>query len=301
MLAVMSHPISIHIGSYHVATLTFREEASALAERGARRTPAGFIVGIPAKLQFLPKGRAPGIAHVARIRVQLQLDDGYGTEIGLALDDRIHAGSEHGNELKTDIELRGTYEALEALEAYRSGQPPKLTIQAWVEGFFAIDVPDFEVAFQSKPEVTYGTTQVTYPRDGWNKILDLLGKRNVLVEIPTSQKVGGQWHEIYKGLTEASQAFDRGGEDGWKASVVASRLALEKWRIFEEPTFGPGWKAPTQTERESWTGMQRMEAVRYWLLQVAHLGPHTFADVWTREDALLVLATLSTLLSVRNV
>jgi len=35
-------------------------------------------------------------------------------------------------------------------------------------------------------------------------------------------------------------------------------------------------------------------------MQSAHLGPHTPAEEWTRDDALLLLSTLSALLAERK-
>lgn len=296
----MSYAINIHIANDQVATLILEETTGSLMARGARRTPNGFILGIPARLRFRAQGNAQGIAHVRHIRVHLQLEDGFGTEFGIGTDDSIYAGTISGNECSTNVEMRGTYEALEALEGYRQGQPPKFTARAWVEAFYAVEVPGLGLKIQSKPEICYGDTQVNYPRDGWNHILDLVGRRNVLVEIPKSNTLGAEWNEIYKFLSEGSRAYDRGGNDGWKACVVACREGLAKWRGLEQTTFGPGWKAPSREENEEWSGAQRMNALRYWLLQVAHLGPHTVEDIWTREDALLVLATLSTLLNARS-
>jgi len=61
------------------------------------------------------------------------------------------------------------------------------------------------------------------------------------------------------------------------------------------------WKGTfAGTDRESRTKKQRLNALRWHLMQAAHLGPHTGAEEWSRDDALLMLSVLSALLAERK-
>lgn len=116
---------------------------------------------------------------------------------------------------------------------------------------------------------------------------------NVLLEIPLPTSPPAPWDEVWNALTEARDTFEHGGSTGWKGCVTAVRLALDKWRQIEEEDLGP-------TDKQARTKLQRFENLRWNLLQYAHYGPHSRADEWTRDDALLMLAALSTLLAVRK-
>ena len=97
---------------------------------------------------------------------------------------------------------------------------------------------------------------------------------------------------------EARDAFEQGGTTGWKTCGAAVRRALEKWVQIEDKE--PGWKPPNKEERENRTKRQRLYILRWHLLQLAHLAVHSSADEWSRDDALLMLSTLSALLAERK-
>jgi hypothetical protein len=99
---------------------------------------------------------------------------------------------------------------------------------------------------------------------------------------------------------EAGDSFEQGGTTGWKGCVVAVRLTLEKWQKIEPEQHGPGWKSPAPADRQARTWRERLDNVRWHLLQCAHDAAHSAADEWTRDDAILMLATLSSLLAERK-
>ncbi len=123
---------------------------------------------------------------------------------------------------------------------------------------------------------------------------------NVLVEIPLPGSPSLDWDEVWKALIDARNAFEQGGSTGWKGCVTSVRLALERWQQIEKEDMGPGWKAPSMQERKDRTKKQRTDNLRWHLYQCAHLGAHSSADEWTRDDALLLLSTLSALLAERK-
>jgi hypothetical protein len=98
---------------------------------------------------------------------------------------------------------------------------------------------------------------------------------------------------VWHALRDARDSFDTGGSTGWKNCVTAVRLALEEWRKIEQEDKG---LADTQAR----TKIQRIDNLRWHLIQLAHYAAHTKADEWTRDDALLALSTLSALLAVRK-
>ena len=60
------------------------------------------------------------------------------------------------------------------------------------------------------------------------------------------------------------------------------------------------WQAPRPSDRNSRSKHQRMDNLRWHLLQYAHLAPHTEAGEWSRDDAVLAISTLCSLLAVRD-
>lgn len=158
--------------------------------------------------------------------------------------------------------------------------------------------------FLTEPQRLYSRTgyiQVTYPRELWVDMLRRLGvAENVLVEVPLPPVPSDPWNGVWQALIDARNAFEQGGSTGWQATVTAVRHALALWHDIENEDQGPGWKTPSQPDRELRTKQQRLDALRWHLRQVAHLAPHSRAEEWTRDDALLMLTTLSTLLAERK-
>jgi hypothetical protein len=68
----------------------------------------------------------------------------------------------------------------------------------------------------------------------------------------------------------------------------------------EREDIGPGWKNPEKADRESRTARQRLDAIRWHLREFAHLAAHSGAEHWSREDAVLLLSSVSALLALRR-
>jgi hypothetical protein len=122
----------------------------------------------------------------------------------------------------------------------------------------------------------------------------------VLIEIPFPSDPPTDWELVWHALRDARDSFDRGGSTGWKNCVASVRLALEKWHGIEKEDQGPGWQRPSTTDLQARTKEQRIDTIRWHLIQLAHCAAHTRADEWNRDDALLVLSTVSALLAVRK-
>jgi len=123
----------------------------------------------------------------------------------------------------------------------------------------------------------------------------------VLVEIPFAFDPPSGWEPVWHALLDARNSFDTGGSTGWKNCIASARHALEEWQKIEKEDSGPGWQRPSQADLQSRSKSQRIDNIRWHLMQVAHFAVHSKADEWTRDDALLVLSTLSALIAVATV
>ena len=101
-------------------------------------------------------------------------------------------------------------------------------------------------------------------------------------------------------LRAARDALNKGGTTGWKSVIAECRTALEIWRTIEAPDLGPGQPDPTQADRTARTWGQRVDQLRWHLHHLTHDAVHGHADECTRDDAVLVLATLAGLLAMRK-
>ena len=63
---------------------------------------------------------------------------------------------------------------------------------------------------------------------------------------------------------------------------------------------GPGWTRPNGDDLRNRTTRQRLDNIRWYLREYSHLAPHSGAEEFTRDNAILMLSTLSALLVVRR-
>lgn len=99
---------------------------------------------------------------------------------------------------------------------------------------------------------------------------------------------------VWEGLRNARIAFEQGESTGWKGCVMGVRLALENWQKIEPEDL-------SQNEKTKRTKRQRLDHLRWSLLQIGHFLSHNGAEECSRDDALLLLSTLSRLLAERTV
>src|SRR5262249_49230904 len=204
----------------------------------------------------------------------------------------------------THMTWLGSLAELSVYEKLRDGGGGQFDIQFEGELFYLVPAPQSHHMFRTEPErfrSKAGFTTITYPKEVWVKMLRGLGvAENVLVEVPLPGSPSPDWDGVWKALVDARNAFEQGGSTGWKGCVTAVRLALETWQGIEKEQMGPGWSAPSQADRRARTKKERLDNLRWHLLQIAHLGAHTGAEEWSRDDALLMLSTLSALLAERK-
>jgi hypothetical protein len=289
--------------------ITFEENPAHLH---AQRTAAGFKLSIPIKIGFysvLDGEPMPMLSNLRGTVLVINSLNGSKLEVGRVYNDSWFTGYRRREEDPRSLRERedsltweGSLTELAVFEKFRDGRVPQLEIDLRGEFCFLLSRVHQYLGVRTEPQQFYSSNaQITYPREVWIKMLRGLGvAENVLVEVPLPGVPSADWDPVWKGLIDARNYFEQGGETGWKGCVSSVRLALEKWQKKEAEDPGPGFVKPSVADRESRTKKQRLDQLRWDLLQMAHQGPHTHTDLWTRDDALLMLSTLSALLAERK-
>lgn len=291
-------------------SITFDENPQHLH---ARRTADGFKLSIPVKIGFYTfvEGEPQPMLSNLHGTVLAGGPNSPTMEIGRVYsDDWFTAYSRQKDEPETirerdaSLTWQGSLTELATFERMREGNVPQIDIDLRGEFCYLLPGAHRYYGVRTEPQRFFlrdgGNVRVSYPREVWNKMLQNLGvAENVLVEVPLPGNPSGDWDPVWRALVDARNYFEQGGSTGWKGCVASVRLALEKWRDVEVEDPGPGFVRPSVADREARTKKQRLDQLRWDLLQMAHQGAHTHTEMWTRDDALLMLAMLSALLAER--
>lgn len=195
-----------------------------------------------------------------------------------------------------------TFATMAVYERIRENREPQfaINVQASVRYLLQSTVPRFQIA-NSPAETFCGHTTIKYSRDAWVATLRQIGFRDsVIVEIPYPSEPPHEWESVWNALADARNAFDKGGTTAYIDAARSVRHALEKWQDIEKEEMGPGWTPPKRDEREARTVNQRIDNIRWHLMQLAHESAHTGSEKWSRDEALLLLNTLAALIAVRK-
>lgn len=270
----------------------------------AYRTAAGFDIRLPLTIRLQLASAldpCPMLSNVSAVIVAMNKAENALT-VGHARQEGWVTGAVKEWSGPSELVWTDALPVLLAYERFRDGGPPRFRIAVTAE--LCHLVPPALAGtrrWRTEPWVVHGEAEVVYPTEAWVQMLKELGvAQPVLIEVPLSASPPTPWDAVWRAVAEAGTAFDRGGETGWKASVSAVRLALDEWRGIEREQPGPGWKPPSREELEKWTTRERIDGIRWLLRHYANLAPHTGAEQWTRDDAVLMLSTLSALLVVRE-
>jgi hypothetical protein len=282
-------------GSEIVGSITFSTSPYA-----SGRTASGVRICIPASVRFWPpqSSQTSLLLENLAVTVFAQASDGE-KEIGNARysETLTTANMDRPIQFMFDLGLA----AIAFYERLRNGAEPKFRfhVSGAIRFLFSSGHAHHQIASTASP--FHADCHVQYSRDSWTGTLrDLKVRDCILVEIPFPSDPPNEWEAVWQALRDARDSFESGGSTGWKNCVSSVRLALEKWRDFEPENQGLGWKRPDKIDLESRTKEQRMDAVRWHLMQCAHQGPHTTSEGWTRDDALLALATLTAMIAARK-
>lgn len=291
--------VEIRLGGWIVGEWTFNEAPNELV---AERTSEGFRAELPSRVTLRMKESGHLWPMVSGLRARVHVDGSETLDLGIATDFGLYQGTSPQSEVDARLEWRGTIETLQQFEKIRNGGPATLVLDCQAE-VCQLYAPNGVPPLRSIPELVRGSVRITYAKETWVHTLNRLNAMaTILVEFPLRPSPPSPWDEVWKALHEAQESFAQGGSTGWKGCVVSIRHALEQWREIdqEREDMGPGWKAPSVPDRESRTRKQRMDNLRWHLMQCAHLAAHSPAEDWTRDDAAALLATLAGLLALRN-
>jgi len=263
----------------------------------AERIGGGLMIRLPSTLTIRYSGRGPQ-PLASNLSMQVIVE---GRELGIATDSGFYSAAHPQSELRISMLWRVPSSVLEQYEQMRNGGPVKFTFAVRGEICGLVDAGN-GVQLRSAPEMITGSAlDVSYGREVWTSMLNAAGHGlNVLVEVPIRPAPPAPWDEIWKSLADARASFDQGGTTGWRNCVTSIRHALELWQQHEQEDHGLGWHAPSTNDRRARTAKQRLDNLRWDLLQCAHQGPHTHGDDWSREEAVFLLSSLAALLGVRN-
>jgi hypothetical protein len=288
----LSHIQILLNGMERIGFISFTEAVQSLS---GMRTASGFRLHLPALITFLPPSASQSPLMLENLRAVFIAD---GVEIGNANYMPI---------LRTTVReqpIGFTWDwpisALAVYEQIRNGR--EASFQVRVSGdirFVLAGQPGREPC--SIASTFHEQGDVRYSKEVWTNTMRQLNLLDaVLVEIPFPSDPPNGWEPIWQALRDARNSFDAGGATGWKNCVASVRHALEEWQGLEKEDQGPGWQRPATADLQRRTKEQRIDNIRWHLIQVAHYAAHTKADEWTRHDALLALSTLSALIAVRK-
>jgi hypothetical protein len=277
-----------------VGKITFDEAPRQLS---AQRTAAGFELQLPMTVQLKLNSTLDPCPMLSNISAVITAVNDAGKEVTLTrvrhygwLIGAVKESSTPAVMIWSDSLL-----ALIAYERFRDGRRPRFKIALNAE--LCKLVPPSLVGGprrRTEPFTVQGTADVSYPSDVWVKLVrDLAISYPVLIEVPLPSSPPSPWDGVWRAIGEATTAFERGGETGWKGCISAVRLALDRWREVEAEDMGP-------SDLKKRTTKQRLDNIRWHLREYTHLAPHSGAEEFTRDDALLMLSTLSALLGVRK-
>lgn len=292
----MPQSIEIKMSMKQVGEILFDEAPSQFI---GSRTASGFRLKIPASINLSQNtGEAP-LPMVSNLRAVIFVNKDPQTEVqvGLAEDSAWYFG---GGNPQINLIWTDAMSTLAYIEKCRDGQRPQLKLELRAEGCWLLQHQNQD-RIRTAPYYIGGKVTLTYPKEVWVKMLrDMKFSENVLLEVPLPSTPPTQWDKVWSALVEARSALEQGGATGWKSCVSAVRLALEEWRSIEKEEMGPGGTTPSTNDLKSRSKQQRYDSLRWHLIQCAHLGPHSSAEDWSRDDAMVLFATLSALLAVRK-
>jgi len=299
----MSQTLEIRNNSDDViGSISFVEHLNNLS---ATRTLEGFHIRLPVTVKFRFVRQNEPVPFIDALHGNLAAVNGQSrVEIGKVSTDADLRGSWNrdgrGETSGTvaDLHWRGGLQELAAFERLRAGSTPQFSL--WMQGklHYSHSMGGSGPRLCSEPQdlrINMGEIMLSYLSELWiTNVLRRIGAaENVVVEIPLPASPPAPWDGVWEALTTARAAFERGGSTGWNGCVFGVRLALERWRDIEKPD-------TSQTDPKLRTKRQRLDHLRQSLHQCTHSWVHGTADECSRDDAVLMLATLSSLLAERK-
>ena len=290
-----------------VGSITFEQASEALT---AFRRAAGFDLHLPMTVRLELRNRVdpcPMLSNLSAVITAIGDAQNLltvGRAVGRIGPQEWFVGQVKESRIGAALIWSDTIPALAAYERFRDGRLPRFKITIAAEFCYLIPpaIPGRTgLKWRTEPFPVHGEAEVSYQTEVWIKMLRHLNVSHpVLLEIPLPSSPPKPWGAVWHAIAEASSSFERGGETGWKGCISAVRLALDRWREIEAEDMGPGWARPNGDDLRKRTTKQRLDNIRWHLREYTYLAPHSGAEEFARDDALLMLSTLSALLVVRK-
>ncbi len=302
----MGNVIDIFFEGTPVGSITFEEAPRDLP---GLRTATGFALGLPFTVRLKMAGSREPQPLFSGLSARLLAPAG-GADIqylGRADCDEYFLGSVPEPASKGNLLWSDSLRALALYEEIRGGKQPQMKMEVRPEVCYLVPYPEGGVSrplpgrqLRTSPFQVSGTVDLSYPTEVWVSMLRQLRVMDyVLVQVPLRSDPPAGWDAVWRELIHGRDAFEQGGTTGWTACVVAVRRALEAWDAIDPVRMWPGWQGPSEEQRREWAKSDRLLGLRWHLRQAAHPAAHAGPDGWSREDARLMLSTLSALLAVR--
>ena len=246
---------------------------------------------------------------MSNLRIDLKTTFSSGvTLLGTAFDRESHHLLQPGSRTPIYPEWHGRIGALERFERERNGGDVNFFLECSgsVELIEDLTVTvdqknNRKIAVRTMPEAIQPQLRVNFPKEAWVAAMRGAGLSQTLcVEIPLGAARATEWTGVWQAMDEARRHFEAGGTTGWNACVVAVRKALDAWQAIEGEKVDKRPGAPPRQDLEAQSKRERLDDLRWQLRQCANLAPHSHHEEWTREDAALMLASLSGLLAIRK-
>jgi hypothetical protein len=256
----------------------------------AVRTAHGFRVQIPGRITFSPPSNSGLPLSLENLRLTMYWSDAANqVEIGVAHCDSIFTTPMRDAPIQFSWDW--TLSAFGHYEQLRAGREPKFRLLVCGDIRYLFVPADGKRNGREPCSVAkrfHEWGEVSYSQRVWTSFMrDLNLRDSILVEIPLPSDPPTGWEPVWSALRNARDSFDNGGATGWKNAAISVRLALEEWQRLEKEDQGPGWQRPDRADLESRTKLQRIDNIRWHLIQLAHHAAHTKAEEWSRDDALL--------------
>jgi hypothetical protein len=280
----MSTTIGITVGSEAVGSVRF------LDQLGAKPIAAGFELTLNIEITLRPRTGQNRFPMLTGLRAILT-EPRHSLEIGRPGSDQIYTGILL--DAPSTLRWSGSMATLSVYEKLRDSDKPAFRVALMGEVTFmreeGVLKPD------SAPQTFQGYETVAYSTDTWGRALRTIGVSDfVMVQIPLPIGAPNGWEEVWKELSYAKAALERGGTTAWRDGALAVRRALEEWKKIEPENTAHNKSLKTRSK------LERFDDLRVHLKNFADMPVHTGVEDWSRDDVVLMIATLTGLIAARN-
>jgi hypothetical protein len=262
------------------------------------RTAEGFKILTPIKVALPAPQHPEKTPMICNLRGSVRTTQPAGGTIELGCVVCVTRYTAPTYEAPAYLEWRGSLPALALYEKLRARGPVKFEFRVAGDVWFITRASGLADRVCWAPVPFFEVEHLTYPSDSWARVLRQLGVSDIVaVEILLANDPPTGWGQVWAELSNAKSELERGGSTAWRNCALGVRRALEEWRKIEEEEEE---KDSTRTPLRDRSKEQRFGDLRRHLKNYADRPVHTSADEWSREEAVLMLASLSALLAVRK-